>query len=467
MTPSPRRSIERLLSAEALRRPVAAVTDLVGSIVASEGSTTRRMAASAFGVRVFSAGLAYVSQMLLARWMGGFDYGVFVVAWTLVVTLGVVFAFGFEQSVVTLLRGYAQAQDPGAARGLVFAARLFSFLVATTIAAAGCAVLALRPDLVADYRLVPIFVAAICLPIYTVAEIQDAIAVAEGWADLALVPTFVARPAAILVLVGLAVVVGLGATATTACWAAVIATWSVTLIQGVILGRRFAAVVAPAPRRYEFRHWARVGAPLFLVDSSVVLLASLDILFVGRFAEPDRVGIYFATVKTLALVHFVHYAAKVASSKRFATLWHAGAQDDLAAFVHRTVRWTFWASLAAALGVLLVARPLLSLFGPGFTEGYPILFVMVIGVLARASVGPAETLLSMAGQQTASAAVHGLTLVCGLLLNSIFIPIYGIWGAAVAATVTIVFESVVLSLVVKQRLGLDVFFLAPAPTRSG
>lgn len=461
---SPRHLIERLLPEAQARRLLGALGRLPGLDDAGT-VTARNMAASAFAARVLSAGLAYVSQMLLARWMGGFEYGVFVVLWTFVITLGVVFAFGFEQSVVTLLRKYAHDGDHGAIRGLVGAARAFAFLVATLVAAAGCALLWTRPDLVADYRLVPIFVAAICLPIYSVSEIQDGIAVAEGWPDLALGPTFLARPALILLVVGAFVVAGTRVGAVHACWAAVIATWSVTVVQGVLIGRRLARVVPAAPRRWKIAEWARTTTPLFLVDSFVVLLSGIDVLLVGRFVEPERVAVYFATVKTLALVHFVYYAAKVAGAKRFATLWHAGRRAELSAFVADVVTWTFRGSLIMACVVLVIGRPLLGLFGPGFTDGFPILFVMVVGVLARASVGPAETLLSMAGQQAASARVYGLTLAVALLANLILVPLWGIWGAAWGMTLAMVFEAFVLAIAVRRRLGLEVFYPA-AQTRA-
>ena len=462
MPSSPRSLIERFLPAGPARRLLALLDRVAPQAATGGAAATGHIAVSAFVIRVASAGLAYVSQMLLARWMGGFEYGVFVVLWTLVITLGVVLAFGFEQSVVTLLRKYSQEGDHGAARGLILAARVWAFTVSSVIAAAGCALLWTRPELVSDYRLVPIFVAAVCLPIYTVAEIQDGIAVAYGWPDLALLPTFLGRPAAVLLLMIGAFAIGAEMKAVTACWAAVVATWTATVVQAVAVGRRLSVLLPAVPRRYEMGTWLRLSAPMFLVDSFVVLLNSIDILMVGRFAEPDRVAIYFATVKTLALVHFVHYAAKVASANRFATLWHAGARDDLAVFVGRMGKWTFWASLAMSGMVLLAAPTLLSLFGPGFTEGVPILFVLVLGVLARASVGPAETLLSMAGQQTSSASVHALTLAVSLLSNSVLIPIYGIWGAAVGTTVAMVFESALLALVVRRRLGLEVFVLSPA-----
>ena len=45
-----------------------------------EASVTRRLAGTIFAIRVFSAALAYFSQILLARWMGGSDYGVYVLS---------------------------------------------------------------------------------------------------------------------------------------------------------------------------------------------------------------------------------------------------------------------------------------------------------------------------------------------------------------------------------------------------
>ena len=54
----------------------------------SDTSLTKRLAGTIFIIRVFSAGLAYFSQVLLARWMGSSEYGVYVYAWTWVLLLG-------------------------------------------------------------------------------------------------------------------------------------------------------------------------------------------------------------------------------------------------------------------------------------------------------------------------------------------------------------------------------------------
>lgn len=44
-----------------------------------------RMSLFAFAVRIVSAAIAFVSQVLLARWMGSFEYGIFVLVWVAMV----------------------------------------------------------------------------------------------------------------------------------------------------------------------------------------------------------------------------------------------------------------------------------------------------------------------------------------------------------------------------------------------
>ena len=63
------------------------------------------------------------------------------------------------------------------------------------------------------------------------------------------------------------------------------------------------------------------------------------------------------------------------------------------------------------------------LFGPGFNAGYPLLFLLVLGVVARAAVGPCESLLTMSGNQNVCAAVYAMTLAVNVGLSVVLIPL--------------------------------------------
>ena len=96
--------------------------------------------------------------------------------------------------------------------------------------------------------------------------------------------------------------------------------------------------------------------------------------------------------------------------------------------------------------MLAVGKPLLSLFGPQFTDGYQLMFILSLGLLARAAIGPIERLLSMLGEQRACAIVYGGAFVLNIGLCLILIPIFGSAGAAIATTTALVIETAILVL---------------------
>jgi O-antigen/teichoic acid export membrane protein len=134
-----------------------------------------------------------------------------------------------------------------------------------------------------------------------------------------------------------------------------------------------------------------------------------------------------------------------------------GDRKRLDAFISDAVRWTFWPSVGLALVLLLLGKPILMLFGPGFEDGYELMCVMMVGLIVRASVGPSERLLTMTGEQPFCAVAYAAAFVANLALCLILIPQFGLHGAAFASAAAIVLESVLLFAVAKWRLGLHVF----------
>src|SRR5205809_5074673 len=99
----------------------------------SEASVTRRLAATIFIIRVFSAALAYFSQILLARWMGGTDYGVYVYVWTWVLLLGSMMDFGISASAQKLIPEYRSSGDHARLRGFLSGSRWMTLVVSSML----------------------------------------------------------------------------------------------------------------------------------------------------------------------------------------------------------------------------------------------------------------------------------------------------------------------------------------------
>jgi O-antigen/teichoic acid export membrane protein len=202
---------------------------------------------------------------------------------------------------------------------------------------------------------------------------------------------------------------------------------------------------------------------VFLVEGFFLLLTYVDTLVLQLFVGPAEVAVYYAAAKTLAMVNFIYFAVGAACGHRFSEYHVAGEKERLAAFVADSIRWTFWPSLAVTIVFVALGRPILGLFGEGFADGYPLICIMAVGLLARAAVGPAERLLNMVGEQNVCAAIYGTAFAVNLALCLVLIPHFGLLGAAIATASAVLTESTLLFFVTKRRLGLHVFIWGGRP----
>ncbi len=453
---------DRLLpeSLAARARPVLAEVDRLFFAPGERGEASR-MSAIAFGIRIFSAAIAFLSQVLLARWMGSFEYGIFVLVWTAMVIAGNLSCFGFHTSIIRFIPEFRETRRLDELRGVLLASRLFVLLASTAVAGVGIAAVWAMSGVIEAYYVVPFVLGLICLPMIALSDMLQGVSRAHSWAFSALAPTYITRPILILAFFGAALVTGYQPCAETALIAAILATYSTTLWQFIGVTTRVDRQIPPGPRAVHLRDWFVISLPIFLVESFFFILTNADVLMVGVFMEPHDVAVYFAAVKTLALVHFVYFAVKAGVAQRYAQFTHADPKR-LHEFARETVSWTFWPSLFMALVVLVLGEPMLSLFGPGFDAGYPLLFLLVFGVVARAAVGPCESLLTMSGNQNICAAVYALTLVVNIVLSLLLIPQFGLWGAAIATTFSMMFEATALSFTAWRKLGIAMVIFMPA-----
>jgi len=428
----------------------------------SEASVTRRLAGTIFLIRVASAAMAYASQILLARWMGGADYGVYVYVWTWVLLLGSMMDLGLASSAQKIIPEYRTRGETALLRGFLSGSRWMSFAVSalTALLLAGL-VRALSPWIDAD-AVLPLYIGCMTLPAFVVANTQDGIARSHDWMRLGLMPQFIVRQTLIVVLTAAAFVLGFHLGAVVAMIASAAAVWIAMTGQLVVLNRRLDGHIEPGPKAYDFRGWLAVSLPILLVESFYLLLSYTDVLVLQQFRSSEEVGVYFAVVKTLALVSFIHYAMSATTAHRFAEYHATGDSERLSLYVTHAIAWTFWPSLAATLALLACGKPLLWLFGPKFVVGYDIMFIAAIGLVVRSAIGPVERLLNMLGHQHVCALAYGLAFVMNVVLCVALVPRFGGHGAAAATSISLAFETVLLFWIVRRRLGLHVLAFGKA-----
>jgi len=432
--------------------PAQAVTILQAR---SDRHRMQRDALSAFGMRCASAALLYLSQIVLARWMGSYEYGIYVLVWTWVLILGGLADLGLGVATIRFVPQYRETGETALLRGVVRGSRRVATAIGTLIAIAGVAVLYLFEPLTSPFML-PAYLAMVCVPIYALTWVQDGVGKAFAWMGLSMLPPYVLRPALLLLAMVAAHAAGLPMRAETAAAAAIVATWLSGLIQTLLMDRRLKETVGTGAYKYDFPTWLKATWPLLVIAACDFTMQSADVLAVSRYMTPTDVAIYFAAAKTMALIMFVHYAVGSAVGNRFAALGARGDKAALDRFAREAAHWTFWPSLAAAVGILALGIPLLWLFGPQFVDGYPVMLILVVGFLFRSSMGPAEFLLNMLGKQSLCAAVQVTMALTSVVLNFVLVPYYGLIGAAAATSVALMTGALLNNVVVSRTLGIEV-----------
>ena len=421
-----------------------------------EASVTKRLAGMIFVIRVISAAIAYLAQILLARWMSGSDYGIYVYVWTWVLLLGSTMDFGIAPSSQKIIPEYRARGDLAALRGFLSGGRWVVLAASSTVGLRLAGVIHLATPGIDPKAVVPLYIGCLTLPPFVVANTQDGISRAHDWMQLGLMPQFIVRQGLIIALTAGALALGLNLGATAAMIASAAAVYIAAIGQMIVLNRRLKAHLGPGEQTYDVRGWFAISLPIMLVESFYLLLGYTDVLMLQQFRSSEEVGIYFAVVKTLALVSFVHYAMSATTAHRFAEYNALGDKERLSAYVAHAISWTFWPSLLATIALLAFGKPLLWLFGPKFVDGYGIMFVAAIGLVVRSAIGPVERLLNMLGHQKICATAYAVSFFMNVGLCIALVPRYGGMGAAASTSLSLTFETILLFVVVRSRLGLHV-----------
>ena len=443
------------------RRLIEIVQDRVNVWRAGEHSLTQRMAGAAFVIRTASAAIMFFSQILLARWMGGYEFGTYVYVWTWLLLVGDIVHFGVPLTAQRYVPEYSQGRAFDLLRGYIAGSRWLTFGIATVAATIGALIIRAFEASLDGAVILPFYFACVALPFYAFTFMIDGLARSYNWINLALLPPYIVRP-----LLLIAVVAGLHGAGVTLDAATVMgvmagAVWLTALIQLFQLERGLTHTVPSGAKAYDVLQWLGTSLPIVLVWGMYTLLTSTDVLVLKQFRPAQDVAHYYAAAKTLALVSIIYFAVAAAAAHRFTAYHVAGDREGLVDFAAGTVRWIFWPSLALTLLMLALGRPVLMLFGPDFIAGYPAMAILAVGQLARAAIGPAERLLNMLNQQRSCALAYTAAFTINIVGCVILAPAYGGVGVASATAAAFVVESLLLFLIARYRLGLHMFIWRP------
>ncbi|SCZ22040.1 polysaccharide biosynthesis C-terminal domain-containing protein [Afifella marina] len=420
-----------------------------------ERARARRASLIALTLRVGNAVLAYGTQVVLARLMGQFEYGIFAFTWVWLLVFGAISTLGFGDSPVRYVAALRETGEEDQLRGFLRFAGIVSFAAPVVFAVLFALGVYFAGSWIENAYVYPLLLMAVAMPFGCFQAYLEDVGRAYFWTIPALFPVYILRHALILVYMVAAVALGFEASAVTAFACTILAMATATVWQSYQILGRLRKTVPAGPRAYRPKEWFIGSAPFAVLQGMFHLFAYMAVIVLSFFVSPAQIGIYFAATRIVQVVAFIPYAASVGSAHLFSASHAAGDQARLTTLTREVSLVTFVASTGVTILVVTTGMWLLQLFGDGFETGYNVLLILSVGMVARAIFGPAEDILNMTGFSHLSATTYVVMVVINGVLNVALIIPFGITGAAIATTLALTIRSVWLAWAVRQRLGLD------------
>jgi O-antigen/teichoic acid export membrane protein len=451
------RSIIRVARGGPIRRAKAQI----GNAAMAEGAggdasieQVARGGVAAFVIFVIGAGLTYFSQLLIARIVGADTFGIYAYVFAWMVVLAYFSALGFDVALLRFVPAYRVERAWGLLNGVIQYAERRAMAVGLGVIAIGVCVVMLAPSISSPLRNT-FLVGFMLVPVWALLWIRSSAVRAFGGVVSALAPDRMVRDGMLLAIVAVASW-GLGWT--------VDAPWVMTAtLVGSVVGLCLAsfakhrlrprAADAAVPE-YAAAIWRRTALPLVIMAAAESLLNRTGVLLLGWAGHTTDAGIYGLAFN----IAFLAALPRTAVNTLFApTISHLFARKDqamLQALVTTSALWTLCGAASIALVLSFLAEPLLSWFGHGYGAGVTALRILLIGQVFSASVGSQLHVMNMTGHERSAAVILVASTLVNALMSVVFIHQFGLTGAAIATTITLIAWNAAMAVFIWRHLEL-------------
>jgi len=419
-----------------------------------ELSSLIRGSAFIFGCRLFGAAATFLTQMLLARWMGAAELGIYVLAFSWCILLSTLSTGGFRIASIRFI-GEGLADDrPGYIAGYIKRSRQIVIAASLAVAVLGNLFL-LAFNSTFGTELPAVFaIALLAVPFFALLNLYAGYANALSRFSLSFLPIDVFRPLLFLLAIGAIRVAGEPLDATVAMTLNLVALVLVAAAAMLISQPLLRQNTTGSEPQYETRIWIRTAVPLLLVALFTGHFPELMMIIVGAYLPSDDLAIFHVCFRIAMLIAFGLYAIDAFTGPQITRLLTNGDQQELQKVVNRVTRLRFWAALAAVAILGLAGPEILGLFGDEFSQGYPMLLILSIALLFQAGAGPTTRLISLSGHQNHCVLIFAVAIVVAIILVAILVPLYGVRGAAIATLLDTIFWVLWVRHLVVRRLNI-------------
>jgi O-antigen/teichoic acid export membrane protein len=197
-----------------------------------------------------------------------------------------------------------------------------------------------------------------------------------------------------------------------------------------------------------------ISFPMLMASTMTFIIGQTGLIMLGMFRSEAEVGYYAIAVKLATLTAFMLNAVASIAGPKFAELFHSDKIDELFYVAQKSAKLIFWTTTPILLGLVILGKPVLHIaFGRELVLAYPAMVLLVLGQFVNSISGATGLFMNMTGKQKIFRNIMLFEASTNIGLNLLLTPKHGIYGAAIAAMVSVTVGNIITLYYIKLKFG--------------
>ena len=409
-----------------------------------------RLLFSSVAIVAMGMGFAFLSHLLLARFMGPAEYGAYNFVYAVTQAIAIFALFGFQNSPVRFIPEYlTKAETMPKILSLIRFSRIFTFVLGLILSLTVFGILTAF-GFAEKYSLSAFGVGIILTILIVTLRLNSGFlkGLNKGFHAMAFESGF--REGAFFILLAGLVILSITFDSTLAL-IAMAAVWLLSIIGSQFFIQKSLPKTSESTTTAEDReHWISVSWPMMLSVFAQRFMRRSDIIILGLMVNPALVGIYALAAQFADVSGITDKAAHAIFGPRSAALYYDQKKAELQALYKKMMAYNAISTLALGAVIAAIAPLVFPFFGEDFADGYTALLILIAGVILSMSAGPVQSLMVTTGHERIAMKITLLAAIGNVIGNIPAIYYFGIEGAATVTSCFMIMRALLSYIAVKR-----------------
>lgn len=209
---------------------------------------------------------------------------------------------------------------------------------------------------------------------------------------------------------------------------------------------------------FPYQHIVKKSYPIAISTMAIVLLTTLDVVFLKKFYGDKVVAQYGVGVKFMTIVSMIIQMININISVKIAKLYYTKENEMLQNTLRNSSRMIVAFVAPVIFVTVYFSQEILGLFGHEYVAADQAMKIMILGQGITALFGAAPVYLNMTGKQNFFQVILVLAVVLNFSMNQYLIPKFGMEGAAVSYIASMLFWNMATAYIAYRTDKIKIFF---------